>query len=246
MGIFTKRQRTSRWRVSCPIYVGRDARHRRVWAGTDPSDFDGDVEIVITCYGQTSQEATERAHAAVEKLRAEIDEELAQEAATSTTQENATQVAPSEGVIESTTTRDGQDSDASSSHEREVSPERKTNVPAAQERVGRDPLSHTRAPYNNMYPPKRKGRPVRGLRVPIAPEILLYYRPGDGFREDLDTILTKTGLGPAGLARSLGVSRRRIHAWRAEGMPSQMDPLIWYQVTVWAYRLRGGQWGWQR
>jgi hypothetical protein len=75
--------------------------------------------------------------------------------------------------------------------------------------------------------------------------MMLYYRSGDGFKGDIDLILSKTGIGPAGLARALGVDRRRIHAWRAHGLPQHMDPMVFVQVMFWAYLLRG-RYGWQR
>jgi hypothetical protein len=92
---------------------------------------------------------------------------------------------------------------------------------------------------------KRTGRPVQGVKSPISPAIMDFYRPGEGFARDISLILDRTGCGVSGLARELGVDRDRVTEWRA-GRSLPGDPVVFLHVLLWAARLRGGRWGWQR
>jgi hypothetical protein len=144
------------------------------------------------------------------------------------------------------TRREPTDTVAQSPHDVVGRSEARPYVQAAPGRANEATVSHAKAPNISNIGRNRGGRPVRGLKSPIPANVLLYYRPGDGFKEDLVLILTKTGIGPAGLGRALGVDRRQIHRWRRDGMPVRMDPVVFLQVFWWAYLLRGGKYGWQR
>jgi hypothetical protein len=222
--------------------ANEDALHAQLRALPDPDKTKWTARFYRRLYADTPEE--------MDALKLEIEDKWVRETSPETesraTQGGVPSAARSDGVSETRMSRNDHDSESPSSHSRGASPERSPYVAHAQERVTGGTVTHAKATYIYDNGVKRGGRPVRGLKSPVPPAFLLYYRPGEGFKEDLDLILAKTGIGPAGLARALGVSRRRIHAWRADGMPQSMDPLVFWQVLWWAYLLRGKRYGWQR
>lgn len=150
------------------------------------------------------------------------------------------------GVSVASAGRKGPDSDSRTSHYADIEPERSPRVAPAQERATGATVTPRRAPYISNNTAKRGGRPVKTTKLRMSPLLIDYYRNRDGFQQDIELILAKTGIGPAALARVLGVSRGRIHAWRSQGLPDRMDPLAFLQVAWWVAILRGNKWPWQR
>lgn len=248
MGLFRRR----REQPLSYYYVARNAAGRVLWVGTDLSQWDGEA-TTSTVYGDTWEDAKRRAKDAVARIRTEIVAETVAptpqddaESAASTGHPTVAPTGRNTGVSVASAGRKGPDSDSRTSHYADIEPERSPRVAPAQERATGATVTPRRAPYISNNTAKRGGRPVKTTKLQMSPLLIDYYRNRDGFQQDIELILAKTGIGPAALARVLGVSRGRIHAWRSQGLPDRMDPLAFLQVALWVAILRGNKWPWQR
>ena len=252
MGLFIrdrrgKHQEDRQPTVSTAVYVALDSDRRRVWVGTDPSQYDGDGEVRVcaTTYGPTKAEADRKAEAMVARIRAEIIVETEAhtpqddaESADSTRQDDADYSRRENEDNADSERRTVADNAAYTRHDTDTESERGSNVDRAQERRLQPTVPAQRHPISNIYSNQRGGRPVKAVKLKIDPVMVDYYRNRDGLEQDLELILDKTGIGPAGLARALGVDRDTIHGWRAHGMPRTMDPLAFLQIVLWVLALR--------
>lgn len=251
MGLF----RREREQPLAYYYVARNAAGRVLWAGTDLSQWYGEA-TTSTVYGDTWEDAKRRAKDAVARIRTEIvaetvaptpqdDQENDAESADSTRQDDADYSRRENEDNADSERRTVADNAAYTRHDTDTESERGSNVDRAQERRLQPTVPAQRPLISNTYPDKRGGRPVKASKLKINPVMVDYYRNRDGLEQDIELILDKTGIGPAGLARALGVDRDTIHDWRAHGMPRTMDPLAFCQIVLWTFYLRR-KWPWQR
>lgn len=247
MGLF----RREREHPLAYYYVARNAAGRVLWAGTNLGEWGHDA-TTHTVYADTWDEARRLAQAAVARARAEIVETAAQtpqddaESAASTEHADVPSTPRQNEVIAAPMDHKPQDTDEPTVHYAAIQPERVANVDPVLERATGATVNAQRAPYIYKNGTPRGGRPVKATKLQMTPAMVDYYRNRDGFQQDLELLLAKTHIGPAALARALGVSRGRIHAWRSQGLPQTMDPLAFVTIVIWVTSLRDGRWPWQR
>lgn len=247
MGLFRRR----REQPLSYYYVARNAAGRVLWVGTDLSQWDGEA-TTSTVYGDTWEDAKRRAKDAVARIRTEIVAETVAptpqddaESVASTQQDDVASTPRQTEVSDESTQRTVPDTVASAPHAQHMASERGAYVVPAQERRADATVTSQRPHISNTYSGNRGGRPIKASKLKIYAVMVDYYRNRDGLQQDIDFILDKTGIGPAGLARALGVDRTRMHDWRAHGMPRTMDPLAFCQIVLWTLALRR-KWPWER